>query len=215
MSKKPQRSVKTDPATRETTTRESRPGRQVVPPQPNLVLPNRPLLGLSVIGLAIAGYLTYTGLTGVNAAYCEEGGGCDIVQASEWATFMGMPTAFWGFLTYAALAFIALRVKRPLVHWKRAWTIGLLGLAVSVYLTAISVFKIGATCPYCLVSLGVFAAIVGVLVWQRPAAIPGSRGRGGCCRLARSRSSPLPRSIFSPRATRRQGTRTLTSGAWR
>ena len=127
MSKKPQRSVKTDPATRETTTRESRPGRQVVPPQPNLVLPNRPLLGLSVIGLAIAGYLTYTGLTGVNAAYCEEGGGCDIVQASEWATFMGMPTAFWGFLTYAALAFIALRVKRPLVHWKRAWTIGLLG----------------------------------------------------------------------------------------
>lgn len=134
--------------------------------------PNRPLLALSLTGMAIAGYLTYTGWTGDRAAYCEAGGGCDIVQSSQWATFLGAPTAFWGLLVYAALAHVAFRVARPDAQWRRAWILGMVGLGVSVYLTAVSVFLIQATCPYCLASLGVFTAIVGLLVWQRPPAMP-------------------------------------------
>src|SRR5687767_6111588 len=130
--------------------------------------PNRPLLALAGAGIAVAGYLTCTGWTGGQAAYCEAGGGCDIVQSSQWATLLGVPTALWGLLVYVALAWIAIRVRHPLQQWRRAWALGVVGLAVSVYLTAISLFVIQATCPYCLASLAILAAIVALLVWQRP-----------------------------------------------
>ena len=129
---------------------------------------NLPLLGLSVAGMAVAGYLTYTGWTGDHAAYCEAGGGCDIVQSSQWASFLGVPTAFWGLLLYAGLAYIAVRVRPPMVQWRRAWVLASLGWGVSVYLTAISVMVIRATCPYCLGSLGIFTVIMGLLLWRRP-----------------------------------------------
>src|SRR5688500_5937258 len=112
--------------------------------------PNLPLLGLSAAGMAVAGYLTYTGWTGDRAAYCEAGGGCDIVQASQWATFLSVPTALWGLLLYAGLAYIALRVRRPIDRWRRAWVLAAIGWGVSVYLTVVSLFVIRATCPYCL-----------------------------------------------------------------
>jgi uncharacterized membrane protein len=122
--------------------------------------------------MAVAGYLTYTGWTGDRAAYCEAGGGCDIVQSSQWATFLGAPTAFWGLLLYAGLAYVALRVRRPVPQWRRAWILAVIGWGVSVYLTAISIFVIQATCPYCLGSLGIFTAIMGLLLWRRPDVIP-------------------------------------------
>src|SRR5688572_15412432 len=143
--------------------------------QPAVAAPaalNLPLLGLSVAGMAVAGYLTYTGWTGDRAAYCEAGGGCDIVQSSQWATFLGLPTALWGLLLYLGLAYMALRVRRPIAQWRGAWVLAVIGLGVSVYLTAISVFVIQATCPYCLGSLGIFTAIMALLLWQRPEGIP-------------------------------------------
>ena len=149
---------------------QSRPRQQARVPAP--AARNAPLLGLSVAGMAVAGYLTYTGWTGDRAAYCEAGGGCDIVQSSQWATFLGAPTAFWGLLVYAGLAYLAFRVRRPIVQWRRAWVLAFIGLGVSVYLTAISIFVIQATCPYCLGSLGIFTVITALLFWQRPGDIP-------------------------------------------
>jgi uncharacterized membrane protein len=170
MAKKTSRTARTDTPGRESA-RDHRPNRPQNKPPDRVKIPNVPLVALSAIGMAIAGYLTYTGWTGSHAAYCEAGGGCDIVQSSEWSKFLGVPTAFWGFLTYAAIAFTAARIDRASVQWKRTWVLGLLGLGVSIYLTAISVMVLGATCPYCLASLGIFAAIVGTLVWQRPPTI--------------------------------------------
>lgn len=130
--------------------------------------PNVPLLALSVIGMALAGYLTYTGWSGAQAAFCEAGSDCDLVQSSRWGSFLGVPTAFWGLLTYAAIAYMALRMPQPAVQWGWATLVASTGWAVSVYLTAVSVFVLEATCPYCLASLGVFTAILGLLAWQRP-----------------------------------------------
>lgn len=150
---------------------EPRPSRAGAAPLPP-ARPNVPLLALSVAGIAVAGYLTYTGWTGDRAAYCEAGGGCDIVQSSQWATFLGVPTALWGLLLYIGLAYVAWRVTRPVTQWRRAWALAAIGFGVSVYLTAISVFVIQATCPYCLGSLGIFTGIMGLLLWQRPEGTP-------------------------------------------
>ena len=154
---------------------DSRPRPQAArptPARPAPAGPNVPLLGLSLAGVAVAGYLTYTGWTGDRAAYCEAGGGCDIVQSSQWATFLGLPTALWGLLLYVGLSYIALRVRRPIAQWRGAWVLAVIGCGVSVYLTAISLFVIKATCPYCLGSLGIFTAIMALLLWQRPDGIP-------------------------------------------
>ena len=168
MPRKPQRSAK---RSRSDVSSASRAPQQAVAPRSSSTA-NVPLLGLSVAGMAIAGYLTYTAWTGDRAAYCEAGGGCDIVQSSQWATFLGAPTAFWGLLMYVGLAYLSARVRPPAVQWRRAWVLGAIGWGVSVYLTAISVFVIQATCLYCLASLGIFTAIMGLLLWRRPSGMP-------------------------------------------
>jgi len=150
-------------------------GRSAVPRRK---LPNWPLLALSLAGMALTGYLTVVAWAGTEAAYCTAGSGCDLVQESRWATFLGAPVALWGFLTYAALAGIAFRVKNGETHWKFAWTISLVGLAVSLYLTAVSIWVIEATCVYCLTSLGLMAAIFAVVAFQTPRGLPEFRWPG-------------------------------------
>lgn len=134
--------------------------------------PNWPLTALAGAGMALTAYLALTVWLGKPPLYCEQGSTCDIVQQSRWGTFLGVPTAFWGFLTYAALAFIGFRVRRPGWHWKSAWIISLSGLGYSIYLNAITLFVIEATCLYCLTSLFIMAAIFGLVFFQRPLGLP-------------------------------------------
>jgi uncharacterized membrane protein len=136
-------------------------------------LPNWPLLALALAGMALGGYLSVVSWMKATPAYCTEGSGCDLVQNSRWGHFLGLPTAFWGFLAYAALGHVAFRVRDAARHWKLSWVIALCGLGVSLYLTAISLWVIRATCFYCLTSLGLMAAIFVVTLVQRPAGLPG------------------------------------------
>ncbi|MGE0483297.1 MAG: vitamin K epoxide reductase family protein [Gammaproteobacteria bacterium] len=109
--------------------------------------------------------------------YCGAGSGCDIVQGSAWSRFLGVPLALWGFMLYAAIAVVALGVRRA--ARRQAWALFLCvtGVATSVYLTAVSVFFIGATCTYCLVSLGVMT-LACVLAWRGQVAGAAARPLG-------------------------------------
>lgn len=130
--------------------------------------PNWPVTSLAGAGMALTLYLTLTVWLGETPLYCAAGSACDIVQHSRWGTFLGMPTAFWGFLTYAALAFIGFKIRSPEQHWKSAWIVSLVGVSYSIYLTFVSHFVIAALCPYCLVSLALIMVIFGVIITQRP-----------------------------------------------
>lgn len=130
--------------------------------------PNWPVTTLAGVGMALTLYLAFTVLLGETPLYCAEGSSCDIVQQSRWGTFLGMPTAFWGFWTYATLAFIGYKIRSPELHWKSAWIVSLVGLGYSVYLTSVSLFVIDALCAYCLVSLSIMTATFGVIIAQRP-----------------------------------------------
>ncbi len=129
--------------------------------------PNWPVLALAAVGLVLAGYLTVTAWSGEEAAFCEAGADCDIVLHSRWSTLLGLPTSLWGFFIYAVLAGAAF-LKRRSQRWKVTATVSLFGVAYSVYLTAISVFRLEAACPYCLTSLGLLAAILAVTLYQIP-----------------------------------------------
>jgi uncharacterized membrane protein len=117
--------------------------------------------------MILSGYLSWTAFQGASVKGCSVGSGCDVVLSSQWATTLGMPTAFWGFLTYATLAGIAF-VKRVDRHWEWGWIVSLFGLLFSAYLTTVSMTVLHAACPYCLTSLGLMTAIFALVTWQRP-----------------------------------------------
>ena len=133
--------------------------------------PNWPLFVLALIGMALSGYLTFTAWLGKAAAFCTEGAGCDVVLNSRWSTLFGMPTSFWGFLTYALLAAVAWN-RYADNQWRWAWVISLFGLLYSLYLTSISFFVLQAVCQYCLTSLGLMTVIFAVTSFQRPENLP-------------------------------------------
>lgn len=134
--------------------------------------PNWPLLGLSLVGIALAGYLSWTAVTATAVQGCAAGGGCDVVLSSRWATLLGVPTAVWGLLTYLALAGTAF-ISRAEMQWRWSWTIAFFGAIYSVYLTIVSLTMLGGACPYCLTSLAVMSSILAVLTFQRPFTMKG------------------------------------------
>jgi len=142
---------------------------EVVPMRP---APNWPLLGLALVGIGLTGYLTATTWSGSSIAGCAVGSGCDVVLTSRWATLLGLPTSLWGLLAYAALAGIAF-VKRADIHAKLAWCVALLGVLYSLYLSYISITRLGAACPYCLSSLSLLVLILGLVSYQWPPNLPG------------------------------------------
>jgi uncharacterized membrane protein/glutaredoxin len=134
--------------------------------------PNWPVFALACIGVLLTAYLTYSAWQEKLVAFCTEGSACDVVLSSRWSTLLGMPTSFWGFVTYALLAAIAWN-KRTTAQWQFGWFVSLFGLLFSLYLTFISLFELKAACPYCLTSLGLMAAIFIITTVQKPANMRG------------------------------------------
>jgi uncharacterized membrane protein len=123
--------------------------------------------GLAAAGLLVAGSLAAAKIAAGSAPFCAAGSGCETVQASRYAVFLGVPTALWGAGLYAvigALALLGLDARR----WLAAFLLAVAGVSFSGYLTALQVFVIGAVCAYCLLSAGIAAALLGVLLVRRP-----------------------------------------------
>jgi uncharacterized membrane protein len=130
--------------------------------------PARPaweLVGLAAMGTVVAGYLTWTKLTG-GAPVCGGGEGCAIVQASRYAVFLSAPTAAWGVAFYAVVGLLGLRGLTAR-RWMLAFGLSAAGVAFSAYLTGVALFSIRATCALCLTSAGLTLAILAVLLWRR------------------------------------------------
>ena len=141
----------------------------VEPVAPELARPDWIVVGLALVGLAVAGYLSALKLGGSQAFLCRDGSGCDLVQASRYSLLAGVPTAMWGAGMYLAIAVLAW-MPRTARRWQAAFMLASGAVAFSLYLTYISIFVIGATCPYCLASGGVAVALLLVMVWRRPPA---------------------------------------------
>ncbi len=126
------------------------------------------LLGLAVVGILLTSYLTYTAWFEAHPAFCTDGSGCDLVQSSRWSTFLGIPMAFWGFLTYVVIANIVWPGHLMNRNWRPLLYVALVGFCISAYLTIVSVVEIEATCPWCLASFGIITSILVVTILRRP-----------------------------------------------
>ena len=126
------------------------------------------ILILACAGILLTAYLTFTASFGEHPAFCSEGSGCDIVQSSRWATFLGVPMALWGCLTYIVIAGLALRARTKIGSWTPLIFTALCGFAISAYLTVVSVIEIEATCPYCLASFANITTIMILTMVRQP-----------------------------------------------
>lgn len=121
---------------------------------------------LAVIGLGIAGYLSYVELSQTEAV-CGPVGDCNRVQQSPYATlFNVLPVGIFGLIGYVGI-FVAWAIQKYGPDRTRAWAtqavwgMALFGTLYSTYLTFLEPFVIGATCVWCLSS----AIVIGLILW--------------------------------------------------
>jgi len=127
---------------------------------------------VALVGFFIALYLAFY-KTGVIGTLACGSGGCDTVQSSRWADFLGFPVASWGVAFYAvvfALAFMA-----TLERWadSRSLSLALVlltgwGVLFSAWLKYLELFVIHAICRWCVVSavIAVVLFALAVLDWR-------------------------------------------------
>ena len=117
------------------------------------------ILVLSLIGIGVAGYLTYVHYEGLKVL-CLSSGGCETVQASRYAKLDGVPVAVLGLAGYIGiLASLAVRGEFGRVS---GFAIALIGFGFSIYLTYRELFTIKAICQWC-VSSAVIMTVLAVL----------------------------------------------------
>jgi uncharacterized membrane protein len=113
-------------------------------------------IAISVVGIAIAGYLTYVRYAGISPV-CEIAHGCEKVQSSAWSEVAGFPVAVLGLLGYAGILAVLLVPGETAAT--AAAGMALIGAGFSVYLTYREVFTIHATCIWCVASATLMVAL--------------------------------------------------------
>lgn len=120
---------------------------------------------LALVGLFVALYLWLHALGYGGAIKCGASGGCETVQTSQWAVFLGLPVAFYGVVGYLALLLVAIVALRPAALVERKWdtllaALASVGFLFTLYLTYLELFVIHAICRWC-----VGSAVIITLTW--------------------------------------------------
>jgi uncharacterized membrane protein len=121
---------------------------------------------LALIGAFIATYLTLYKIGVIGQLTCSIHG-CETVNSSRWATFLGFPVAAWGVAFYAAMFVIALIGISEKFEDQRNISQALalmsgIGVLFSAWLTYLELFVIHAVCIWCVTS-AVIVTIIFVL----------------------------------------------------
>lgn len=121
---------------------------------------------LAILGLGVAGYMTFVEVTNTQAV-CGPVGNCNTVQQSPYATLFGiLPVGAFGVAGYITILGVWLAKKFGPKEWKTftailLWSLALFGVLFSIYLTFLEPFVIGATCAWCLST----AVIMTLILW--------------------------------------------------
>ena len=120
---------------------------------------------LALVGLFVALYLWLHALGYGGAIKCGASGGCEVVQTSQWATFLGLPVAFYGVVGYLTMLVVAIVAVRPAARAEAGWSkllalLATIGFGFTLYLTYLELFVIHAICRWCIGS-----AVIITLIW--------------------------------------------------
>lgn len=124
---------------------------------------------LILLGIGVAGYLTYVHYADIDPVCAGGSGGCHIVQASDYAELLGIPVATLGLAGYLGLAaslFVPGEAGRAL-----GMALALIGAGFSLYLTYLELYVIDAICQWCVAS-AVIMVLLAILTTVRMARGP-------------------------------------------
>lgn len=125
------------------------------------------ILLLTIAGAVDAGYLLVQTVSG-KAVVCPSVpvgrfnlNQCNIVLATSYAKFLGLPTALYGLVVYLLFAILALYslAKRLPNAIKFLMYLSGLGVLISAYFVYLQFFVINALCFYCLTSATIVTLI--------------------------------------------------------
>lgn len=109
-----------------------------------------------LIGIGIAGYLTYVHYAGLKVL-CLSSGGCETVQASRYAELAGVPVSLLGLVGYIGIL-LSLLLRGDLGRFS-GFALALVGFGFSMYLTYRELFTIKAICQWCVASAVLMTAL--------------------------------------------------------
>ena len=134
------------------------------------------LIVLSWLAFGVTGYLALHSVGGTSVAGCGVGtsNGCDVVLASSWSKWLGIPVAVLGLACYAALASLSVllglrneRLNKPLTT--AFVMLAIMSAGASLWFIGVQVFAIGSYCKFCLVAdlCGILIGIIAVVAAVR------------------------------------------------
>ncbi len=108
---------------------------------------------LSVLGIAVSGYLTYIHFSG-QPIYCGGSSSCELVNSSRFAFILNIPVAMLGLGGYVAIFFLSWIKTDEDRLWpaQAIFGLSLIGALFQWYLFYIEVAKLYAICYWCIAS---------------------------------------------------------------
>jgi uncharacterized membrane protein len=122
-------------------------------------------LVLTVLGIAVAGYLVYVHYADINPV-CNIAHGCHKVQTSEYAKLAGIPVALLGLIGYVSILGALLVPGQGEAARMGAALFALVGFGFSMYLTYRELFTIDAICQWCVLSAILMTGLAIVTTWR-------------------------------------------------
>jgi uncharacterized membrane protein len=161
----------------------------------------RVMIGLAVLGLAVAGYLTEAHYSG-GTTICPLHGGCETVQHSIYSKLVGVPVALIGLVGYVLILGSLLIPQNETTRLTTA-VLAFGGFAFSAYLTFRELFSIHAICPWCVSSAVILTLLACLAVWRYVRGVPPETAR----------PSPVGAPAEGPQPARGRDGRVLPAGA--
>jgi uncharacterized membrane protein len=149
------------------------------------------MIALTVVGLGVATYLTVIHYAGINPLCGRNGGGCEIVQTSEYSKLVGVPVALIGLIGYVAILASLLAPENETTRFATvAFTV--VGFGFSAYLTYRELFSIHHICEYCVSSAVIVTILMCLSIWRFLRGDAGASEASGAEEMGRSEpSAPL------------------------
>ena len=123
------------------------------------------MLVLTVLGVVLASYLTYIHYAGIKPLCGTNGGGCEIVQTSEYSKLAGVPVATIGLIGYFLILGSLLAPENETSRFATvAFT--LVGFGFSLYLTYRELFSIHHICEWCVSSAVIVTILMCLSIWR-------------------------------------------------
>ena len=124
---------------------------------------------LSLLGIFVSGYLTYTHFSG-EPVYCGGSNSCELVNSSRFAYLGPIPVSLLGLIGYVVILLLSLIPTQEDRQWPAQLIFGvaLIGVMFQLYLSYIEVFVLRAICWWCVSSQIIILLIFILSLPRRP-----------------------------------------------